>query len=213
VWSANAKLEIAIVASIRMKKQPIFGIVLWPVQKLFMTLSLLFINASLRWTEKMDGALLGLINELEAAQFQELPETDDVVAQIAEALRQQAVLNFSDTVIATVQDKLSEDGFRALFAHYRDRLTFVKANMELVKTDLETLWHSTRLSDDCEENSTDLRLNFTRTVLAVQELVAEWGYTAALSSVIWNLHNNQRPMVTIPEYADVTDLATAEVIA
>lgn len=199
LWLSNVSFEDAILASIR-KDAP------------NMQHAINVMDAAIGAITKFDADLVALIADLEVKTFQPLPTTDMVLDQIAAAFASQEALRFTETAVATVNDHIASQGnFTALFNHYRARAAAIKTNMELVHADFVTLQrdHITDLANACEENRTTVRITFCRTVVLLNELLAEFCYSSLASATMWNMNQGHPTMVQLETAND--DFLFAEI--
>jgi len=70
-------------------------------------------------------------------------------------------------------------------------------NLLLVRKDFEGLKKTDDLVKACEENSTNLRINFVRTILIINNFLEEWGYSSLASATMWNLNQGQKTMIPL----------------
>jgi len=181
-WQANVELEKAILSGLKGKKVK-------------MTTVLDQLNSTIDFANKTSKALAMLITKLDSSNFQELPETVEVLDLMPEALRRQKGIIFSKSAVSKVTDILIRDGFRGLFKYYQGRISSIKINLQAVGGNFKKLSKSSNLVKDCEENSTDIRINFTRTMLLIHRFMAEWAFSSLASATMWNL--NQGHQTTI----------------
>ncbi len=183
-WQSNLEFENAILANLHGHNATVAP-------------SIQHIETALKCADDADNALGELITKLALLDFQELPETTRVLEIISDELREEAAITFSAEMTDNLNKILMTNGFRDLFKHYQARLRSIRANLDLVRIDFETLAQSSRLVQDCEENSTDIRINFTRTTMLLNNLVTEWSYSAIASATMWNLNQGHQTMIPL----------------
>ena len=183
-WQSNVALENAILVNLH-------------GGSISLTPALNQINQAINYLVELRTIIVALKTRLELLDFQELPETQEVLDKMGIILKQERGVDFPEDVISNITQILLTSGFYGLFSYYKKRLQEIQVNLELVKQDFNILVTSNHLVKDCEENSTDIRINFSRSMLLINKLLTEWAFSSLVSAMAWNLNQGHRTLVSL----------------